>query len=557
MYKQLCIPNELRLQILSVLHDTNFTGHRGAFKMYENALKKIWWNNMYKDIQNYVSSCTLCMETNTGHLPNIPLNPLDIPDGPFHTIHVDLLKFHTSSKGYNYILVIIDSFSKFVITKAIRHKTAKSVIKVIYEEFILKFGICKNLSIISDNGNEFINSWSKALYKLLGVKSIKTSVYKPSSNGLVERMNRTIIGILRKFVKDYPNKWSQNLGHVTYVINTSVSESTGYTPYSLVYGVEPTDILDLCLPDRPDNIPKNLENAYKYWFDNLTLIRRLARENNIRAKQNQKIQYDKHTRPHGLKVGDKVFVKVQGLRENEDIKLRQQFKGVYKIDYFLSPTNVMLCDVTGKQMSRSVYINNLKKYKDRKMYSTSEDQPGRLEDSDEAQSDDESVSVSDQSESENTTQQLHGECGVDLDVEDQTRPPHDDGGVDHEIERVTQEQPLLDKSEESSDDRDKSDDGGGVVDLPFSDLNDESLRDTMEDLEDTTQIRDQPIIENNGYEGIKKVYRKRVLPCDGAEYYLSWAKFPSKKHRCWVKRDDLSPALQDYVDRKKLPYTYK
>ena len=123
MYKQLCIPNELRLQILSVLHDTNFTGHRGAFKMYENALNKIWWNNMYKDIQNYVSSCTLCMETNTGHLPNIPLHP---------------------SKGYNYILVIIDSFSKFVITKAIRHKTATSVIKVIYEEFILKFGICKN-----------------------------------------------------------------------------------------------------------------------------------------------------------------------------------------------------------------------------------------------------------------------------------------------------------------------------------------------------------------------------------------------------------------------------
>ena len=170
---------------------------------------------MYKDIQNYVSSCTLCMETNTGPLPNIPLNPLDIPDGPFHTIHVDLLKFHTSSKGYNYILVIIDSFSKFVITKAIRHKTAKSVVKVIYEEFILKFEICKKNSFISDNGNEFINSWSKALYKLLGVKSIKSSVFKPSSNGLVERMNRTIIGILRKFVKDYPNKWSQNLGHAT------------------------------------------------------------------------------------------------------------------------------------------------------------------------------------------------------------------------------------------------------------------------------------------------------------------------------------------------------
>ena len=97
--------------------------------MYENALKKVWWNNMYNDIQNYVSSCRLCMETNTGHLPNIPLNSLDIRDGPFHTIHVDLLKFHTSSKGFNYILVIIDSFSKFMITKVIRNKTTKNVKK--------------------------------------------------------------------------------------------------------------------------------------------------------------------------------------------------------------------------------------------------------------------------------------------------------------------------------------------------------------------------------------------------------------------------------------------
>ena len=103
------------------------------------------------------------METNTDHLPNIPLNPLNIPDGPFHTIHMDLLKFHTSSKDFKYFLVIIDSFSKFVITKAISNKSVKTGIKSIYEEFILKFGICKHLSIISDNGNEFINSWSNII----------------------------------------------------------------------------------------------------------------------------------------------------------------------------------------------------------------------------------------------------------------------------------------------------------------------------------------------------------------------------------------------------------
>ena len=67
-------------------------------------------------------------------------------------------------------------------------------------------------------------------------------------------------------------------------------------------------------PDKPDNVPKNQEHAYKYWFDNLTLLRKLARENNVRAKAIQKLKYDRHTKPHKLKVGDRVFMKVHGLK---------------------------------------------------------------------------------------------------------------------------------------------------------------------------------------------------------------------------------------------------
>ena len=150
--------------MLSLLHDTNFAEYKGMHKMYEDTIRHFWWNNIYKDMQNYVPSCKLYLKTNTGHSPKIPLNPLEIPIASFQTIHVDLLKFHKPSKGNNFILVIIDPFSKCVITKAIKKKTACIVIKTIYEEFILKFGMCKHLSIISDNGLEFINRWSK-LYR--------------------------------------------------------------------------------------------------------------------------------------------------------------------------------------------------------------------------------------------------------------------------------------------------------------------------------------------------------------------------------------------------------
>ena len=197
------------------------------------------------------------------------------------------------------------------------------------------------------------------------MKSIKTSVYKPTTNSQCERTNRSIISILRKFVCDNPKNWSKNLCYVTYVINTSVSESTKASPFSLIYGTEATSVLYLCLPEVPENVHKTMEHAYHYWFDNLTLLRKLARENMICSKQKQKIQYDRYTRPHNFIVGDKVFIKIHRLMENDDGKLRPQYKGIYKIKSCLSPSNVVLTYDNGRQLSRSVYINNLKKYRER------------------------------------------------------------------------------------------------------------------------------------------------------------------------------------------------
>ena len=73
-------------------------------------------------MQNYVSSCKLCLKTKTGHSQKIPLNPLEIPGAHFKTIHVNLLKFHRPLKGNNYILVIIDEFSNLLSQNQLKRK---------------------------------------------------------------------------------------------------------------------------------------------------------------------------------------------------------------------------------------------------------------------------------------------------------------------------------------------------------------------------------------------------------------------------------------------------
>ena len=74
-------------------------------------------------------------------------------------------------------------------------------------------------------------------------------------------------------------------------------------------------------------------------------------------------------------------------------------------------------------------------------------------------------------------------------------------------------------------------------------------------MKDISQQQCKPTIQNDEYHEVKKVYRTIKLYSGDIEYNLSWADQLPKKYRCWVKRDNLSPILQKYIDTMKLPCT--
>ena len=102
---------------MKINHDLKTSGHVGAFKMYNKTRQRLFWIGMYGDMQNYVSSCKLCMQTNTGNLPRLALKPLPVASEPFASIHLDLLRFYTPSKKNQYVIVLIDAFTHFVTLK--------------------------------------------------------------------------------------------------------------------------------------------------------------------------------------------------------------------------------------------------------------------------------------------------------------------------------------------------------------------------------------------------------------------------------------------------------
>ena len=212
--------------------------------------------------------------------------------------------------------------------KSVKNKSSKVVATFLFDEHFLKFGFPQLIATptpkrcVSDNGTYVVNAWTKVLYDIMGVQLVTTSFYHPGSNSQIERCNKTIIDILQKIIKDEPNKWSDYLPYVSHTINNSVCQSTGQTPFQLLYGVPIREVVDMYLPRIPENTAKHREQAYTYFHDKGVRIRKHAADNMKSAKENQKKNYDKHSRQHSFSRGDKVYIIIQKKKINEDTTIR-------------------------------------------------------------------------------------------------------------------------------------------------------------------------------------------------------------------------------------------
>ena len=83
--------------------------------------------------------------------------------------------------------------------------------------------------------------------RLMGTHKSRTTAYHPQCDGLVERENRTIQGILTSLVSDHPHDWDNWVSLAVFACNTACHESTGFSPYEMVFGLMACTPLELNL----------------------------------------------------------------------------------------------------------------------------------------------------------------------------------------------------------------------------------------------------------------------------------------------------------------------
>ncbi len=98
---------------------------------------------------------------------------------PFERIGMDLIgPLERSARGHRFALVLVDYATRYPEAVPLRSISAKSIAEALFR-LISRVGIPKD--ILTDQGTAFMSRTLKELYELLGIKSIRTSVYHPQT----------------------------------------------------------------------------------------------------------------------------------------------------------------------------------------------------------------------------------------------------------------------------------------------------------------------------------------------------------------------------------------
>ena len=261
---------------------------------------------MLSDIDLHLKSCQCLKSKMPNRKQYAPMGHLS-STAPFDMLSIDFLELDPAG-GYRYALVVIDHFTRFCQIYPTRNRLAKTAAGKIFNDLVLRFGFPTRIH--HDQGPEFESQLMRQLHKLSGVKMSHTTHYHPMGDGQVEGLNRTIINMLKNLAREQKSRWYEHLNKLSFVYNWTRNDSTGFSPYYLLFGRSPRLPVDLMF-ESVSVSPKSSsrKNYVVEWEKGMREAYKIAAENSKKAASYNKGHHDKRIHGMALKPGDRVLVR--------------------------------------------------------------------------------------------------------------------------------------------------------------------------------------------------------------------------------------------------------
>ena len=208
---------------------------------------------MAKDVKKFVKRCPTCAFNKMGphhgqmHIP---------PNGskPWQVVSVDVVDLDDTAAGNREAVIFTDRFSRAVRAFPVPRELSSELFLN-----IVAFGLIPDVGtpsiMISDRGSNLTSRLCKEFYKEFGVEPRLADAHMHTAVGATERFNTTLREMARAAYFDTKCEWDLFLPYLVMFYNATVQASTGYSPYFIEHGREPT------LPWHPQREPPSNETG--------------------------------------------------------------------------------------------------------------------------------------------------------------------------------------------------------------------------------------------------------------------------------------------------------
>ena len=183
---QIVIPKSLQDRVIDLAHE----GHQGVVKTKRLLREKVWFPNIDKLVEEKVYSCVACQSA-THSNSREPLQMTPLPDNAWEELSMDFCGPFPSG---DYLLVVIDNYSRYPVVEIIKSTSARAVIPKL-DKIFSEYGIPKSLT--SDNGPPFKSHKFRQFTDHLGFHHRRITPHWPEANGESERFMRTLEKAIR------------------------------------------------------------------------------------------------------------------------------------------------------------------------------------------------------------------------------------------------------------------------------------------------------------------------------------------------------------------------
>lgn len=307
---QLLLPASLREEVLQQLHQGH--GHQGVERTTNLVRQRCYWPGLYKDVKDWCQKCERCtlakpvypaVRTPMGHL---------VASRPNQILAIDFSLLERARDGREQVLIMTDVFSKFTQAVPTRDQRASTVAGVLVREWFYRFGVPARIH--SDQGRNFESLLIQQLCSFYGIKKTRTTPYHPQGNGQCERFNRTLHGLLQALPPVKKPDWPSYLPHVTFSYNTTTHQTTGESPYLLMFGQEPQLPVDFLLGKIQEPIGGTIGDWLQEHQMRLQTAFDGAKERIQAAARLRKERHDQHVAGGNLTEGEMVYLKDNSAR---------------------------------------------------------------------------------------------------------------------------------------------------------------------------------------------------------------------------------------------------